>query len=45
VSLLSEKNKTGKSNMLKAFKTGLESNLRAQRTSEYSSLVYFFQKS
>ena len=45
VSLLSEKNKTGKSNMIKAFKTGLESNLRAQSTSEYSSLVYFFKKS
>lgn len=45
VSLLSEKNKTGKSNFLKAFNLGLKSNLRAQSTSEYSSLVYFFQKS
>ncbi|MBZ9730682.1 class I SAM-dependent methyltransferase [Salegentibacter sp. JZCK2] len=45
VSLLSEKNKTGKSNFLKAFNLGLKSNLKAQSTSEYSSLVYFFQKS
>ncbi len=45
VSLLSEKNKTGKSNFLKAFNLGLKSNLRAQSTSEYSSLAYFFQKS
>ncbi|WP_289022098.1 class I SAM-dependent methyltransferase [uncultured Salegentibacter sp.] len=44
VSLLSEKNKTGQPNMLRAFKVGLQSNLKAQNTSEYSSLVYFFQK-
>ncbi|MBE7641661.1 methyltransferase domain-containing protein [Salegentibacter sp. BLCTC] len=44
VSLLSEKNKTGQPNMLRAFKIGLQSNLKAQNTSEYSSLVYFFQK-
>jgi 2-polyprenyl-3-methyl-5-hydroxy-6-metoxy-1,4-benzoquinol methylase len=45
VSLLSEKNKTGNSNFLKAFNVGLKSNLKAQSTSEYSSLVYFFEKS
>jgi len=45
VSLLSEKNKTGKTNFLKALKVGMRSNLKAQATTEYSSLVYFFQKS
>ncbi|PRX51583.1 class I SAM-dependent methyltransferase [Salegentibacter salegens] len=45
VSLLSEKNKTGNSNMIEAFKIGVKSNLKAQSTSEYSSLVYFFLKS
>lgn len=44
VSLLSEKHKTGSSNFLKAFFTGLYSNLKANRTGEYSSLVYFFKK-
>jgi len=44
VSLLSEKNKTEKSNMIKAFKVGIKSNLKAKTTSEYSSLVYFFRK-
>ncbi|SKB51113.1 Ubiquinone/menaquinone biosynthesis C-methylase UbiE [Salegentibacter holothuriorum] len=44
VSLLSEKNKTGKSNMIKSFKVGIRSNLKAKTTSEYSSLVYFFRK-
>lgn len=45
VSLISEKNKTGKSNFTKAIQLGLKSNLKAQTTSEYSSLVYFFKKS
>lgn len=40
VSLLSEKHKTGKSNYLKAFWVGLKSNLKASKTSEYSSLIY-----
>lgn len=44
VSLLSEKNKTGSSNFLKALYRGWVSNNRAKTTSEYSSLVYFFQK-
>lgn len=45
VSLLSEKHKSGSSNFIKAFFTGLYSNLSATRTGEYSSLVYFFEKS
>lgn len=40
VSLLSEKYKTGKKNILKAFWIGLRSNLNAKHTSEYSSLIY-----
>lgn len=40
VSLLSEKHKTGKSNYLKAFWVGLKSNMKASKTSEYSSLIY-----
>ncbi|SHF71705.1 Ubiquinone/menaquinone biosynthesis C-methylase UbiE [Salegentibacter echinorum] len=44
VSLLSEKNRSGKSNFLKALKIGGKSNLKARHTSEYSSLTYFFQK-
>ena len=40
VSLLSEKHKTGKSNYLKAFWVGLKSNIKASKTSEYSSLIY-----
>lgn len=40
VSLLSEKHKTGKSNFLKAFWVGLKSNMKANQTSEYSSLIY-----
>ena len=40
VSLLSEKNKNGKSNFLKAFYVGLLSNIKAMRTKEYSSLIY-----
>jgi len=44
VSLLSEKYKNGKSNLLKAFEIGLKSNLEAKTTSEYSSLIYMFKK-
>ena len=44
VSLLSEKYKTGASFSIKAFWTGFKSNLKAKRTSEYSSLIYCFKK-
>ncbi|WP_081209469.1 class I SAM-dependent methyltransferase [Salegentibacter sediminis] len=44
VSLLSEKNKTGSSNLVNAFYRGWKSNRQAKYDSEYSSLVYFFQK-
>ena len=40
VSLLSEKNKTGKNNFIKAFLLGLKSNLKAMKSKEYSSLIY-----
>jgi 2-polyprenyl-3-methyl-5-hydroxy-6-metoxy-1,4-benzoquinol methylase len=40
VSLLSEKNKTGKSNFFKAFSIGLISNIKAMQSKEYSSLIY-----
>jgi len=43
VSLLSEKYKSGKSNPAKAFFVGLKSNLKAKRTSEYSSLIYIIK--
>ena len=43
VSLLSEKNKTGASNFLKALYRGWISNWKAKESSEYSSLVYFFK--
>lgn len=44
VSLLSEKNKTGKQNPINAFLTGWKSNRRAKRTSEYSSIIYVLKK-
>lgn len=44
VSLLSEKYKSGKSFSLKAILVGFKSNLKAMRTSEYSSLIYCFKK-
>ncbi|MDX1761986.1 MAG: class I SAM-dependent methyltransferase [Christiangramia sp.] len=44
VSLLSEKNKKGISNPIKAFYRGYISNLKARRSGEYSSMVYFFRK-
>jgi|TARA_B110000908_G_scaffold56943_1_gene69317 2-polyprenyl-3-methyl-5-hydroxy-6-metoxy-1,4-benzoquinol methylase len=40
VSLLSEKNKKGTYNFMKAFLVGLRSNLKAIKTKEYSSLIY-----
>ncbi|MCM8569642.1 class I SAM-dependent methyltransferase [Gramella jeungdoensis] len=44
VSLLSEKNRPGKTNLVNAFLRGLISNLKAKNTGEYSSIAYFFQK-
>lgn len=44
VSILSEKYKSGKSNFLKAFRTGLISNLKARRSGQYSSLIYLMKK-
>lgn len=43
VSLLSEKYKTSKSNLLKAFYIGFKSNLKALGTNEYSSLIYIIK--
>jgi 2-polyprenyl-3-methyl-5-hydroxy-6-metoxy-1,4-benzoquinol methylase len=40
VSLLSEKNRFGKMNLLKALWTGLLSNMKAKKSSEYSSIIY-----
>ena len=40
VSLLSEKYKNGKMNFIKAFFIGLQSNCKAKRNLEYSSLIY-----
>ena len=45
VSLLSEKYKTGKSNLFAGFKTGLLSNLKAKKTGQYSSLIYIIKNS
>lgn len=44
VSLLSEKYKTGNRFSLNAFWIGLKSNLKANRSKEYSSLIYCFRK-
>lgn len=44
VSLLSEKYKTGRSNLPKAFWTGFRSNMQAKRTKEYSSLIYVLKR-
>ena len=44
VSLLSEKYKYGKMKIVRSFYIGLKSNLRAKRTSEYSSLIYIIKK-
>jgi 2-polyprenyl-3-methyl-5-hydroxy-6-metoxy-1,4-benzoquinol methylase len=44
VSLLSEKYKTGRQNIFKAFVLGLWSNLSGLRTNEYSSHIYVLKK-
>ena len=45
VSLLSEKYKSGKSNIIKAMISGMRSNLKAGKNPEkYSSVIYIFQK-
>ncbi len=44
VSLLSEKYKTGNKFSLRAFWIGLRSNMSANRSKEYSSLLYCFKK-
>ncbi len=43
VSMLSEKYKTGSVNLIKAFMTGLRSNLKAKNSSSYSSTIYTFK--
>ncbi|MGB6268868.1 MAG: class I SAM-dependent methyltransferase, partial [Olleya sp.] len=43
VSLLSEKYKTGKMKIFKAFWTGFRSNLKAKSSSEYSSVIYIIK--
>lgn len=43
VSLLSEKYKTGKMNFIKGFMSGLRSNIKAFRTTEYSSHIYILK--
>ncbi len=44
VSLLSERYKTGNNFSMKAFRIGLQSNIRAWRSKEYSSVLYCFKK-
>ena len=44
VSLLSEKNKNGKSNPFRAFWIGLRSNVKAKSKMNYSSLIYVIKK-
>jgi SAM-dependent methyltransferase len=43
VSMLSEKYKTGSINYLKAFLTGLKSNLNSKASGDYSSVIYLFK--
>ena len=45
VSLLSEKYKRGRSNLLKAFYIGLKSNYKAKSSGEFSSLIYVIKNS
>ena len=45
VSLLSEKYKSGKMKPINSFLKGFQSNRKAKRTSEYSSLIYVIKKS
>lgn len=44
VSLLSQKYKTGKMNLIKAFIVGMKSNLKAKSSGNYSSLIYILKK-
>ena len=44
VSMLSEKYQTGSMSYLKAFTKGLMSNIKANSSGEYSSLIYIFKK-
>lgn len=44
VSMLSEKNKTGKPNIAKAGFIGLRSNIKARKSNNYSSLIYIISK-
>ncbi|GAB4238812.1 MAG: class I SAM-dependent methyltransferase [Ekhidna sp.] len=44
ISMLSEKYKFGKINYFRAFKTGWISNQKANKTGEYSSLIYVLKK-
>ena len=44
VSLLSENYKTGQTNFIRGFFTGLLSNLKAKKSGEFSSLTYFLRK-
>lgn len=44
VSLLSEQNRTGRKNIIKAFIIGFISNLKALFTNEYSSIIYLVKK-
>ncbi|WP_121666104.1 class I SAM-dependent methyltransferase [Mesonia aquimarina] len=44
VSLLSEKYKGGNFKFIKAFLTGLKSNILARRSKEYSSIIYIFKQ-
>jgi len=43
VSMLSEKYRTGSVNLLKAFMTGLKSNMKAKTSSDFSSTIYIFK--
>ena len=45
VSILSEKYKTGNSNLLKSFLIGLKSNWKAKSSKEYSSIIYIIKNS
>jgi len=45
VSLLSEKYKTGNSNLLKSFFIGYKSNWKARASKEYSSIIYIIKNS
>lgn len=44
VSMLSEKYKNNKPNILKAFRIGMKSNFKAMKSGKYSSLIYVFSK-